>query len=257
MKAIILAGGRATRLYPLTTVTNKHLLPLYNKPIIYYAVEKLVAAGIGKIMIVTSPHHIEGFVNLLGSGQNFPSQDGKKQTQIVYGIQNKPTGIADGLWIAKDYVGDEDCVLYLGDNVFEDNISTHIKNFKSGATVFLKEVTDPERFGVAEIDKNGLILNITEKPKKPKSNLAVTGLYIYDNSVFKKFMGQKPSARGEYEITYINNKYIKEGKLKSILLRKPWFDLGTFDSLLRASIFMSKKKTDLMKKYKENYEHNS
>jgi len=240
MKAVILAGGKATRLYPLTLVTNKHLLPVYNKPIIYYAIEKLVSAGIDKIMIITSPHHVDGFVNLLGSGQNFLTNN-KKQTQIVYGIQNKPAGIAQGLWIAKDYIGKDDCVLYLGDNIFEDEIISHVENFKSGATVFLQEVKDPERFGVAEVDKKGNVIGIEEKPKKPKSNLAVAGLYIYDNSVFTKMLNQPMSKREEYEITYVNNKYIEEKKLHSVLLKKPWFDIGTFDSLLEASNYMEKK----------------
>lgn len=244
MKAVILAGGSATRLYPLTLVTNKHLLPVYNKPIIYYAIEKLVTAGIDKIMIITSPHHIDGFVKLLGSGQDFPSNDAKKQTQIVYGIQNKPAGIAQGLWIAKDYIGKDNCVLYLGDNIFEEDIKQYVKNFKKGALVFLKEVNDPERFGVAEIDKKGNVIGIEEKPKKPKSNLAVTGLYIYDNSVFNKMIGQPKSEREEYEITYVNNKYIDEGKLHSVSLKKDWFDIGTFDSLLNASNFMKNKSSN-------------
>lgn len=241
MKAVILAGGSATRLRPLTLVTNKHLLPVYNKPIIYYAIEKIVAAGIDKIMIVTSPEHVDGFVNLLGSGQDFPGSDPDKQTQIVYGIQNKPAGIAQGLWIAKDYVGSDPCLLYLGDNIFEDDIAEHVKSFTTGAKIFLKEVKDPERFGVAEVDNNSNVTGIEEKPQKPKSNLAATGLYLYDNTVFMKMVGQSTSARGEYEITYVNNKYIEEGTLHSVTLTKPWFDIGTFDSLLEASNYMKQK----------------
>jgi len=242
MKAVILAGGRATRLYPLTLVTNKHLLPVYNKPIIYYAVEKLVSAGIDKIMIVTSPHHISDFVNLLGSGQDFRSRKGKRQAQIVYGIQNKPGGIAQGLWIAKDYIGDDDCVLYLGDNIFEDDVTKAIANFKHGALVFLKKVKDPERFGIATINKRGEVTDIEEKPKNPKSDTAVTGLYVYDNTVFKKISGQKPSKRGEFEITYVNNRYIEAGALKAVTLKKQWFDIGTIDSLIEASVFYKNKK---------------
>ena len=241
MKGVILAGGKATRMYPLTLVTNKHLLPLYNKPVIYYGVEKLVEAGIDRIMIVTSPHHLNNFVDLLGSGQNFKSKNNGKQIQIVYGIQNEPGGVAQGLCIAKEYVGSDPCVLYLGDNIFEDNITNHIREFKGGALVFLKETNEPERFGVAIINKKEKVSNIEEKPEKPKSNLAVTGIYIYDNSVFKKMTGQKPSERGEYEITFVNNKYIEEGNLKYILLEKEWFDIGTFDSLLRASNYMKAK----------------
>jgi glucose-1-phosphate thymidylyltransferase len=241
MKGIILAGGKATRLYPLTLVTNKHLLPVYDKPVIYYAIEKLVAAGVDRIMIVTSPHHLDGFVRLLGSGQNFISRKTKKQIQIVYGIQNEASGIADGLYIAKDYVGTDNCVLYLGDNVIEDDIETYIKNFKNGALVFLKKVRDPERFGVATVDKDGKVKKIEEKPKKPESNLAAIGLYIYDNTVFNKMVGQSKSKRGEYEITYVNNKYIAEEKLKAVMLKKEWFDIGTFDSLVAASVYKRNK----------------
>jgi glucose-1-phosphate thymidylyltransferase len=241
MKGVILAGGFGTRLHPVTKVTNKHLLPVFNKPVIYYGIEKLVAAGIDKIMIVTNPQFIEDFVNLLGSGQDFISKNTGKQIQIVYGIQNEPSGIAQGLWIAKDYVGNDNCVLYLGDNIFEDDIGEYVRQFENGATIFLKEVSDPKRFGVAVIDDNNKVIEIEEKPQNPKSNLAVTGLYIYDNTVFDKMIGQPKSERGEYEITYINNLYIKEGKLKAVKLEKEWFDVGTFESLLTASQFYANK----------------
>lgn len=243
MKGVILAGGFATRLNPVTKATNKHLLPVYNKPVIYYGIEKLVEAGIDKIMIVTSPQHVEGFVNLLGSGQDFISKKTGKQIQIVYGIQNEPSGIAEGLWIAKDYVGDDNCILYLGDNIFEDDISEYVKQFQDGALVFLKKVEDPRRFGIATIDENNNVLQIEEKPQNPKSNLVVTGLYIYDNTVFDKMIGQPKSERGEYEITYINNLYIQEGRLKAVSLKKEWFDIGTFESLLTASEFYEDKNT--------------
>ena len=236
-----MAGGDGTRLHPLTLVTNKHLLPVYNKPVIYYAIEKLVSAGIDRMMMVTSPRQVEHFVNLLGSGQNFISKNTGKQIQIVYGIQNGPSGIADGLYIAKDYIGKDNCVLYLGDNILEDDISEHVANFKGGATVFLKEAEDPRRFGVATVNAAGHVLAIDEKPKNPKSNLAVVGVYIYDNSVFDKMVGQPVSERGEYEITYINNKYVEENKLKSVLLKKAWFDAGTPDSLIEAGNFMKNK----------------
>ena len=243
MKAVILAGGRGTRLQSLTLSTNKHLLALYDQPVIYYALQKLVLSGVSKVMIVTSPEHIGEFVKLLGSGEDFIVPALGKQIQIVYGVQNEPNGLAYGLWIAKEFVGDDDCVLYLGDNIFEDDISSYVKNFKTGAMVFLKEVSDPERFGIAALNEKGHVVNIEEKPKKPRSNLAVTGLYIYDNTLFKKrFLGQKKSKRGEYEITYINNKYIEDGALKAVLLKKEWFDVGTFDSLLAAAVFMKKKR---------------
>jgi len=237
MKGIILAGGFGTRLHPITKVTNKHLLPVYNKPMIYYPIEAMVRAGIDRIMIITNPPHINDFVNLLGSGEDFKSKDGK-QIQIVYGIQNQPSGIADGLWIAKDYIGIEKCILILGDNIFFDDLSLHVKSFKNGAKIFLKEVDDPQRFGIAQIDKAGKVLSVEEKPKKPKSNLAITGIYMYDNTCFDKCVGQPTSKRGEYEITYINDLYLKEGQLQAIKLTKEWFDAGTTDSLLEVSNFI-------------------
>src|SRR6185437_15751739 len=225
MKAVILAGGSGTRLHPLTLVTNKHLLPVFDKPVIYYAIEKLVDAGISKIMIVTSPHHLDSFVRLLGSGQRFvPKTKKGKQIQIVYGIQNEPNGIAYGLYIAEDYVGKDDCVLFLGDNIIVDDITSVIKRFKKGAMVFLKKVRDPARFGVATTDRKGNILSIEEKPQAPKSRLAVTGLYIYDNSVFKKIRKISKSERGEFEITSVNNLYLKEHAIRSHILKKEWFD---------------------------------
>ncbi|MCX6757316.1 MAG: sugar phosphate nucleotidyltransferase [Candidatus Nomurabacteria bacterium] len=242
MKGVILAGGKGTRLYPLTLVTNKHLLPVYNKPVIYYAIEKMVDAGINKIMIVTSPHHMEDFVKLLGSGENFKVQNKRgNQIQIVYGIQNEPLGTAQGLWIAKDYIGDDNCMLYLGDNIIEDDLKKNVNNFNTGAEIFLKKVKNPKNFGIAEIDKKGNVLNIEEKPKNPKSDLAVIGVYLYDNTVFEKFEGIKLSKRGEYEMSHINNKYIKEGKIKTNILTKEWFDTGSFESLIEAGNYMKNK----------------
>ena len=243
MKAVVLAGGNGTRLQPLTFATNKHLLPVYDKPVLYYAIEKIVEAGIDKIMIVTSPHHIGSFVQLLGSGQRFvPKNSPAKQIQIVYGIQNEPNGVAYGLYIAKDYIGNDTCMLFLGDNIITDDLTPAVQNFTSGATVFLKKVKDPERFGVAVTDKKGSILSIEEKPEHPKSNLAVAGVYLYDTSVFEKMIGQPKSARGEYEITYVNNKFIEEGTLTSHTLKKEWFDIGTVESLHRASAYMKKQR---------------
>jgi len=242
-KAVILAGGTGTRLYPVTRATNKHLLPLYDKPVICHAIDKLVEAGITRIMIVTGPEHLDDFAHILGSGEEWKPKDGSgKQIQITYGIQNKPTGIADGLYIAKDYINDEPCVLYLGDNYIEDDLSSHVKSFNGGAKIFLKKVKDPERFGVATIDESGTVLSVEEKPKNPSSNLAIVGVYIYDHTVFEKMAGQQPSVRGEYEITHVNNKYLNEGTLKAVSLEKEWFDVGTFDSLLEASLFVQKKK---------------
>jgi glucose-1-phosphate thymidylyltransferase len=237
-KGVLLAGGFGTRLHPLTKVTNKHLLPVYNRPVIYYAIDKMVGAGIDRIMIVTNPGHVDDFVNIIGSGPRWVSPHTGKQIQIVYGIQEAPTGIADGLWIAKEYVGSDDCMLYLGDNIIQDDLRPYVENFKGGATVFLKEVHDPERFGVAEINSENKIVGIEEKPEQPKSNLAVIGVYLYENAVFQKMVGLQPSDRGEYEITTVNQLFCTEGTLRGVRLEKPWFDIGTFDSLLKASQHM-------------------
>jgi len=241
MKGVILAGGSGMRLHPLTKITNKHLLPLYNKPVIFHAVEKLVNAGIDRIMIVLSPQYLDDFVSVLGSGQDFKSKNGNHQIQIVYGIQNEPGGIAQGLCIARDFVANDPVVLHLGDNIIEDDIALQVKNFTTGARVFLKEVHDPERFGVATLDKQNRVIEITEKPKVPASNLAVVGVYIYDNTVFTKMEGQPKSERGEYEITWVNNRYIDEGTLDAESVEGAWFDIGTFDSLLTASNYMKEK----------------
>ncbi len=243
MKAVILAGGSGTRLHPLTLVTNKHLLPVYDKPVIYYAIEKLVDAGITKIMVVTSPHHIDAFVKLLGSGQHFvPKTQSSKQIQIVYGIQNEPNGIAYGLFIAEDYVGKDSCVLILGDNIILDDITPAVRAFKKGASIFLKKVPDPKRFGIATLNKRGQVTSLEEKPQKPKSDLAVTGLYIYDDTVFDKIHQITKGDRGEYEITSVNALYLDEGSLKAHMLKEPWFDIGTIESLHKASEFMENRR---------------
>lgn len=241
MKGVILAGGNGTRLYPLTKITNKHLLPLYNKPVIFHAVEKLVNAGIDRIMIIVSPQYLDDFVSVLGSGQDFKSKNTGHQIQITYGIQNEPRGIAQGLRIARDFVGNENCVLHLGDNIIEDDLAAHVASFTDGAKIFLKSVHDPERFGVATLDKSGNVIEVIEKPKQPKTNFAVVGVYIYDNSVFDKMIGQPKSDRGEYEITWVTNKYIEEGTLEAGHVEGKWFDIGTFDSLLHASQYMKEK----------------
>ncbi len=242
MKGVILAGGNGTRLHPLTKITNKHLLPLYDKPVIFHAVEKLVNAGIDKIMVILSPQYLDDFVSVLGSGQDWTSKKTGHQVQIVYGIQNEPAGIAQGLCIAHDFVGGDSVVLHLGDNIIEDDIADDVARFTGGAKIFLKGVHDPERFGVATLDANGRVVEIIEKPKVPKTNFAVTGVYIYDNSVFDKMVGQEKSDRGEYEITWVNNRYVEEGTLEAAHVKGAWFDIGTFDSLLAASQYMKEKK---------------
>jgi glucose-1-phosphate thymidylyltransferase len=240
-KGVLLAGGFGTRLHPMTKVTNKHLLPVYDRPVIYYAIDKMVGAGIDRIMIVTNPGHVDDFVNIIGSGPRWVSLHNGKQIQIVYGIQENPSGIADGLWIAKEYVGQDDCMLYLGDNILQDDLRPHVEAFEGGATVFLKEVHDPHRFGIAELGPNGTIVGIEEKPENPESNLAVVGVYLYENAVFQKMVGLLPSARGEYEITSVNQVFCKENRLTGVRLTEPWFDIGTFDSFLSASNHMKEK----------------
>jgi len=232
MKGAILAGGTGSRLMPLTKVTNKHLLPVYNKPMIYYPLQTLMDMGIKEILIVSGPGHAGHFVNLLGSGRKFG-------VNFSYEIQDEAGGIAQALSLAEDFADKEPICVILGDNVFEDKID--ISDFKEGARIYLKKVQDATRFGVAEINKKGKVLSIEEKPKNPKSNLAVTGLYIYDNEVFEIIKTLKPSARGELEITDINNAYIKKGKMDAKILEGFWSDAGTFESLFRASQLIRKK----------------
>ena len=226
MKGAILAGGTGSRLMPLTKVTNKHLLPVYNKPMIYYPLQTLIDMGIKEILIVSGPGHAGHFVNLLGSGRKFG-------VSFSYEIQDEAGGIAQALSLAEDFADEEPICVILGDNIFEDKID--ISDFKEGARIYLKKVTDASRFGVAEINEKGKVLSIEEKPKKPKSDLAVSGLYIYDNKVFDIIKKLKPSGRGELEITDVNNAYIKKGKMDAKILDGFWSDAGTFESLFRAS----------------------
>jgi glucose-1-phosphate thymidylyltransferase len=230
MKGVILAGGTGSRMYPLTKVTNKHLLPVYDKPMIYYPLQTLVNAGIKEIMIVSGRGHAGHFLELLGSGMEFG-------VQLTYEIQEKAGGIAEALGLAENWADDDPVAVILGDNIFEDSIDADVTSFRKGARIFLKEVTDAQRFGVAEIDGNRVV-SIEEKPKKPKSKFAVTGLYLYDPDVFSVIRSLKPSGRGELEITDVNNAYIKSGEMQFSLLRGFWSDAGTFDSLLRASLLV-------------------
>ena len=228
MKGIILAGGNGTRLYPLTKVTNKHLLPVYNKPMIYYPIERLISAGIKDIIIVTGKENAGNFMNLLGSGKDFGAR-------FHYTLQDEAGGIAHALSLVEGFVKEDNMTVILGDNIILDDIKDAVSSFESGARIFLKEVKDPQRFGVPEFDEFGKIKGIEEKPKEPKSNYAVTGVYQYDNTVFGKTRKLNPSARGELEITDVNNLYIAEGKLSHVFLKEPWLDAGSFDSLLEAS----------------------
>ena len=230
MKGIILAGGTGSRLYPLTKVTNKHLLPVYDKPMIYYPLLTLIDAGITEIMIVSGRGHAGHFLELLGSGIEVGAQ-------LTYEIQEGAGGIAQALGLAQRWAGDDSVTVILGDNIFEDSVKEAVQSFTSGARVFLKKVPDAQRFGVAEVSGDR-ILGIEEKPQNPKSNLAVTGLYIYDAGVFRIIQDLKPSARGELEITDVNNAYVKKGMMTFFCLNGFWSDAGTFDSLVRASVIV-------------------
>jgi len=228
MKGVLLAGGTGSRLFPCTKVTNKHLLPVYNKPMIYYPLETLKSAGVKDIMIVSGPGHAGHFLNLLGSGKEFG-------LRLKYEIQDEAGGIAQALGLAEDFCDDDKVMVILGDNIFVDNFAADVSGFQKGARIFLKEVTDAHRFGVAELNGDKVI-GIEEKPKQPKSNLAVTGLYLYDSRVFKYIKTLKPSNRGELEITDVNNHYIRVNDMTFGKVHGYWSDAGTFDSLLRASV---------------------
>lgn len=239
MKGIILAGGTGSRLFPLTKVTNKHLLPIYDKPMIFYPLQTLINADITEIMIISGRGHAGHFLELLGSGTEFG-------IQLTYEIQEGAGGIAQALGLARKWAGSENVTVILGDNIFEDSVGDAVRSFSSGARVFLKAVPDAQRFGVAEVSGERIV-SIDEKPKKPKSNLAVTGLYIYDPDVFRIIQELKPSARGELEITDVNNAYIRNGMMKFSLLSGFWTDAGTFDSLVRAGI--------IIQEYRKRQEH--
>jgi len=231
MKGIILAGGTGSRLYPLTRVTNKHLLPVYNQPMIYYPINTLVKAGIKDVMIVSGKGHAGHFLELLRSGEEF-------EANFSYGVQEQPGGIAQALGLCQSFADDQKVAVILGDNIIQDNIRPAVDHFKGsdrGAKVFLKEVKNPKSYGVAEINGDKIV-NIEEKPDNPKTNLAVTGLYLYDSQVFDIIKNLKPSTRGELEITDVNNHYIREGLMSFEQLRGWWGDGGeSFDSLLTAS----------------------
>jgi glucose-1-phosphate thymidylyltransferase len=237
MKGVILAGGLGTRMLPLTKITNKHLLPVYNQPMIYYPIQTLVRAGITDIVLVTGGLFAGDFLNLLGNGKDFGL------SFINYAYQEGEGGIADALRLARVYTGNEKIVVILGDNILEKDITTHVNNFRAqdGAKILLKEVPDPQRFGVAEIDPAGKVIGIEEKPRQPKSNLAVIGVYMYDSSVYDIIATLRPSGRGELEITDVNNGYLSRGKLTAETISGWWTDAGTFPSLYRASRLVAEK----------------
>lgn len=245
-KGIILAGGMGTRLYPCTAVVSKQMLPVYDKPLIYYPLSTLMLAGIRDFMIITTPNDSEQFKSLLGDGSQFG-------ITLTYAIQEKPNGIAECFRIAADWIGKDDVALILGDNIFYGNDLINRLNFarnNSGCTLFAYHVHDPERFGVLDIDRKGDPVEIVEKPARPPSNYAVTGLYFYDNRVVDYAWQIQPSARGELEITDINNLYIKDHDCKIEYLNRgiAWIDTGTFESLSEASVFVGsiQRRTDMM-----------
>jgi glucose-1-phosphate thymidylyltransferase len=231
LKGIILAGGLGSRLFPLTKITNKHLLPVFYRPMIYYPLEQLVGAGIHEIMLVTGGSFAGHFLNLLENGGQFGL------TRLHYAFQQGEGGIADALKLAEEFVEDSRCVVILGDNIFEKPIASAVERFiaqKSGARIFLKQVPDPERFGVAELQGDNVV-SIEEKPGTPKSNYAVTGVYMYDSQVWEILKTLKPSARNELEITDVNNEYVRRKELAYDIVDGWWTDAGTFESLQRAS----------------------
>ena len=249
MKGIILAGGTGTRLYPCTQLTNKHLLPVYNKPMIYYPLETLVSGGIKDILIVTGGNNPGDFLKLLKNGKSF----GLKEIHFLY--QEGAGGIADALALAEDFADGQKVAVVLGDNIFEENIEKYVTDFeqqKKGAKLFFKEVSDPERFGIGEFS-NGKLTGLEEKPRQPKSNLACVGLYMYDNQVFDIVKTLKPSQRGELEITDVNNFYIKQGTATHETLKDFWSDAGTFKTLFESAEFMRNK--ELLADKKNNHKN--
>lgn len=236
LRGIVLAGGTGSRLMPLTKVTNKHLLPVGQKPMIYYPIEKLTSIGIEEVLIVTGIEHMGDVVSLLGSGKQFGCR-------FTYKVQDEAGGIAQALGLAENFAQGKPVVAILGDNVFEANLKDYADRFisqKTGARVLLKQVPNPQRFGVALIS-DGKITGIEEKPQKPKSDYAITGIYFYGASVFDIIRGLKPSARGELEITDVNNAYIAKGRLAYDILEGWWTDAGTFESLDRANDLVVRK----------------
>jgi glucose-1-phosphate thymidylyltransferase len=239
MRGIILSGGSATRLRPCTKVTSKQLLPVYNRPMIYYPLNTLIKAGIKEILIIVAPERAGDYLNLLGSGKEFG-------VKFTYEIQDRPRGLAEAFIIGENFIDQEDVAMILGDNIFEDDFGKDVQAFKGGAKIFAKAVKDPERFGIVEIDGAWRALSVEEKPAQPKSNLAVTGFYLFDHRVVEAAKRIEPSARGELEIIDLHNYYLRLDELTVAPVQGGWLDAGTFDSLLEAQIFAKDKMQDKM-----------
>jgi len=227
MRGIILSGGLATRLRPCTKVTSKQLLPVYNRPMIYYPLNTLIKAGIKEILIIVSPERAGDYLNLLGSGKEFG-------VKFTYEIQDKPGGLPEAFIIGENFIDQENVTMILGDNIFEDDFSDEINSFNSGAKVFAKKVPDPERFGVVKFDENNKVITMVEKPKDWISDYASTGLYCFDHRVVEVSKNLKPSERGELEIVDLQNWFLEKGELEVAKVKGEWIDAGTFDSLLEA-----------------------
>lgn len=239
MRGIILSGGSGTRLRPLTKITSKQLLPIYNRPMIYYPLNTLIKAGIKEILIIVAPERAGDYLNLLGSGKEFG-------VKFTYEIQDKPEGLAQAFILGENFIDNEDVVMILGDNIFEDDVAEEIKSFQGGAKVFAKKVNDPERFGVVKFNSDMKAEKIVEKPQEYLSDYAVTGLYVYDSRVIQVAKDMKPSMRGELEITDVNNWFLEKGELEVAVVDGEWLDAGTFDSLLKAQNFAKDKLADKM-----------
>ncbi len=237
MKGVILGGGKGTRLYPLTFATNKHLLPVYNKPMVFYPIATLVNAGITEILIVVGGPHAGDYLKVLKGGKDLGIK------HLEYAFQKDEGGISQALSLAEDFAGNDSIAVILGDNTTDADISDSVNNFSDGAMMFLKKVHDPERFGVPEFDPNdsSKIINIEEKPENPKSNYASTGLYIFDNTCFDRISTLKPSKRGELEVVDLQNSYIRDNKMNWSELDGFWSDAGTFDSLFRSNKYWAEK----------------
>lgn len=236
MKGIILAGGTGTRLLPLTAITSKQLLPVYDRPMIFYPLDTLIKAGIKDILIIVSPEHSGSFLNLLGSMFR------KFGVNLSFIVQKSPRGLAEAYILAEDFLDGEPSTLVLGDNIFENDFTEAIQSFEKGGRIFAKEVSDPARFGVVEFDENQKVLSIEEKPEVPKSNFAIPGIYIFDGKAVEKAKSLAPSSRGELEITDVQRLYLREEALDVRVISGAWFDMGTHESLFEAGAFAREKK---------------